>query len=60
VIPHLFQAYTNTQYHQQLQQDSDKLQRSIDHLGVIILERDGRIRSIAPQVTIWLEIYGRG
>jgi DNA-binding CsgD family transcriptional regulator len=57
VIPHLFQAYTNTQYHQQLQQDSDKLQRSIDHLGVIILERDGRIRSIAPQATIWLETY---
>lgn len=57
LISHLDQAYTNTQYYQQLQQKSDKLQRSIDCLGMIIIDRDGRIRSIAPEAKNWLETY---
>jgi DNA-binding CsgD family transcriptional regulator len=57
LISHLYQAYTNTQYYHQLQQNLGQLQQSIDCLGVIILDRDGRIESIAPAATIWLETY---
>jgi DNA-binding CsgD family transcriptional regulator len=55
--PHLFQAYTNTQQHDRLQQQTRQLQRSLDYLGTIVLDGEGWVRSIAPQATIWLENY---
>jgi DNA-binding NarL/FixJ family response regulator len=55
--PHLFQAYTNAQKHDRLQQENSKLQRSLDRLGVIVLSGEGQIESIAPQAIIWLETY---
>jgi DNA-binding CsgD family transcriptional regulator len=55
--PHLFQAYCNVRQHRELQQDFHRLQKSIDVLGIIILDRRGRIRSIAPQAESWLENY---
>jgi DNA-binding CsgD family transcriptional regulator len=55
--PHLLQAYANAQQYHQLQQDLSQLQQSLNHLGVVILDGAGRIRSIAPQATIWLETY---
>lgn len=55
--PHLFQAYSNAHKYQQLQQNSDRLQHSLDRLGVVIIDTDGQIQSIAPQAILWLETY---
>jgi DNA-binding CsgD family transcriptional regulator len=55
--PHLSQAYANAQQYQQLQQQKDRLQQSLNHLGAIVLERDLEIESITPQAIIWLETY---
>jgi DNA-binding CsgD family transcriptional regulator len=55
--PHLFQAYSNSQKYQQLQQNLDRVQQSLDCLGAIVLDPEGRIQSIAPQAIIWLETY---
>jgi DNA-binding CsgD family transcriptional regulator len=55
--PHLFQAYSNAQKYHQLQQNSSKLQKSLDHLCVITLDTEGRVQSIAPQAIIWIETY---
>jgi DNA-binding CsgD family transcriptional regulator len=55
--PHLFQAYCNVQHYQQLQNDLDQLQQSLNHLGVVILDALGRVQSIAPQAIKWLETY---
>jgi DNA-binding CsgD family transcriptional regulator len=55
--PHLAQAYSNAQQHHQLQQESSQLQQSLNHLGLAIVDAQGRIQSIAPQAIIWLEIY---
>ncbi len=55
--PHLAQAYTNVQQHHQLQQENHQLQRSLNHLGTIVLDSEQQIVSIAPQAIIWLETY---
>ncbi len=55
--PHLAQAYTNVQQYHQLQQENQQLQRSLNHLGTIVLDSEMQIRSIAPQAIIWLETY---
>jgi DNA-binding CsgD family transcriptional regulator len=55
--PHLFQAYTNAQQHDRLQQENRQLQRSLDCLGTIVLDGEGWVRSIAPQAIVWLENY---
>jgi DNA-binding CsgD family transcriptional regulator len=55
--PHLAQAYSNAQLYRQSQQDLSQMQQSLNHLGVIILDSQGRVRSIAPQAIIWLETY---
>ena len=55
--PHLFQAYSNAHKYQQLQQSLTQVQQSLDHLGAIALNPDGRIESIPPQAMIWLETY---
>jgi DNA-binding CsgD family transcriptional regulator len=55
--PHLFQAYSNAQKYRQLQQNACQLQQSLDYLGTIVLDGEGRIRSIAPQAIIWIETY---
>ncbi len=55
--PHLFQAYSNAQKFRQIQQNTCQLQQSLDYLGTIVLNTEGRIVSIAPQAIIWLETY---
>jgi DNA-binding CsgD family transcriptional regulator len=55
--PHLAQAYTNAQQYQELQQEHHQLQQSLNHLGVVMLDHQHQIKSIAPQAIIWLEIY---
>jgi DNA-binding CsgD family transcriptional regulator len=55
--PHLFQAYCNAQQYQHLAQELNQLQQSLHHLGVVIIDMEGQIQSIAPQAAIWLETY---
>jgi DNA-binding CsgD family transcriptional regulator len=55
--PHLFQAYTNAQRYRLLNQTASQLQQSLDYLGTIIVNQDGRVISIAPQAVSWLETY---
>lgn len=55
--PHLSQAYNNAQQYQQIKQDRDRVQQSLNHLGTIVLDGEGRVQSIAPQAIIWLETY---
>ncbi len=55
--PHLTQAYANSQQYDRLQQDLDRIQQSLHHLGAIVVDPEGRIQSIAPQAIIWLETY---
>jgi DNA-binding CsgD family transcriptional regulator len=55
--PHIFQAYSNAQQYQQLQQNLSQLQQSLNHLGLVILDTDGQIQSITPQAILWLEKY---
>jgi DNA-binding CsgD family transcriptional regulator len=57
IRPHLFQAYSNAQKYQQLQQNLSQFQQSLNCLDLIILDTEGTIRSIAPQAIIWLETY---
>jgi DNA-binding CsgD family transcriptional regulator len=54
---HLFQAYANAQQHHQLQQDLSQLQQSLNHLGMVIVDGEQQIKSIAPQAIVWLETY---
>ena len=55
--PHLFQAYCNAQQYQHLAQELNQLQQSLHHLGVVMIDMEGQIQSIAPQAAIWLETY---
>jgi DNA-binding CsgD family transcriptional regulator len=55
--PHLYQAYCNVQHYQQLQQDLTQLQQSLSHLGLVIINAEGQVQSIAPQSIKWLENY---
>jgi DNA-binding CsgD family transcriptional regulator len=55
--PHLFQAYSNAQKYHQLQQNLAEIQQSLDHLGVIVIDTEGQVLSVAPQAIIWLEAY---
>jgi DNA-binding CsgD family transcriptional regulator len=55
--PHLFQAYSNAQKFRQLNQNTCQLQQSLDSLGTIVLNAEGRVISIAPQAIMWLETY---
>ena len=53
----MFQAHSNLQKYQQLQRKCSQIQQSLDCLGTISLDRELQIKSIAPQVLIWLAIY---
>jgi DNA-binding CsgD family transcriptional regulator len=55
--PHLFQAHSNAQHYQRLQQDISKLQQSLHHLDLVILNPAGQVQSISPQAILWLETY---
>ena len=57
LYPHLAQAYTNAQQYQQLQQELIQVEQLLNHLGAIVVDREGMIKSIAPQAIIWLAIY---
>jgi hypothetical protein len=45
--PHLFQAYSNAQKFRQLNQKACQLQQSLDYLGTIVLNAEGRVISLA-------------
>lgn len=55
--PHLFQTYCNAQHHQQLQQELNQLQQSLNHLGLVILNGDGQVQQITPPALVWLAAY---
>ncbi len=55
--PHLAQAYANIQYYKPLQQDLHQLQQSCNCLGLIVLDAEISVQSIAPQAALWLKTY---
>jgi DNA-binding CsgD family transcriptional regulator len=55
--PHLAQAYANTQHCQKIEQNLNQLQQSLNCLGLIILDADFQVQSIASQSSIWLATY---
>ncbi len=55
--PHLFQAYCNVQHYQQLQQDLNQLQQSLNPLGLMILDTEGQVQFVTSQAIVWLEAY---
>jgi DNA-binding CsgD family transcriptional regulator len=55
--PHLAQAYANIQYYKLIQQDLHQLQESFNCLGLVVLDTDICIQSIAPQAALWLKTY---
>lgn len=55
--PHLFQAYCNAQHSQQLQQDLNQLQQSLNCLGLVILNGGGQVQQVTPQALVWLADY---
>jgi DNA-binding CsgD family transcriptional regulator len=57
IRPHLSLAYGNVQRYQQLQQDLESLQRSIDHIGMVIIDRSGFIKQTTGKATSWLDEY---
>jgi DNA-binding CsgD family transcriptional regulator len=57
IRPHLSLAYGNVQRYQQLQQDLESLQRSIDQIGMVIIDRSGFIKQTSGKATTWLDHY---
>jgi DNA-binding CsgD family transcriptional regulator len=55
--PHLAQAYANIQHYSTLQQDLQQLQQSCNCLGLVVLDTDICIQSIAPPAALWLKTY---
>ncbi len=55
--PHLFQAYQNLERYAQASQDLGQLQRSVNHLGLVSLNREGQVQWATAQATTWLETY---
>jgi DNA-binding CsgD family transcriptional regulator len=55
--PHLLRAYRNACQYQQLEQTLDQLQKSIEHLGLIILDAAGQVQWMTPAAFDWLNIY---
>jgi DNA-binding CsgD family transcriptional regulator len=55
--PHLFQAYQNAQRYHQVTQNLGQLQRSLHHLGLIIVATTGLIQWMTPQAEQWLGRY---
>ena len=55
--PHLFQAYSNAQHCQQLQQDLSQFQQSLNPLGLVILNTEGQIQFVTPQAVVLLKNY---
>jgi DNA-binding CsgD family transcriptional regulator len=55
--PHLFQAYCNAQYYQQVQEHLTQLQQSLNHIGLIILDASGQIEWITPPASQYLQTY---
>jgi DNA-binding CsgD family transcriptional regulator len=55
--PHLFQAYQNVQRYHQVIHDRGQLERSLTHLGLIVVDPVGIIQWITPQAEQWLATY---
>jgi DNA-binding CsgD family transcriptional regulator len=55
--PHLTQARHNAQQYYQLQQNLTQLHQAINHLGLVVLNSEGRVQEVTPQAVAWLETY---
>jgi DNA-binding CsgD family transcriptional regulator len=55
--PHLAQSYANIQHYKPIQQDLHQLQQSFNCLGLVVLDADICVQSIAPQAALWLKTY---
>jgi DNA-binding NarL/FixJ family response regulator len=55
--PHLAQAYANIEQYKTIQQNLQQLQQSFNCLGLVILNTDICVQSIAPQAALWLKTY---
>jgi DNA-binding CsgD family transcriptional regulator len=54
---HIFQARLNAKNYQKLAQSCSGIQNSLDLLGAIILDGEGKVESITPQAIAWLNDY---
>jgi DNA-binding CsgD family transcriptional regulator len=55
--PHLAQACANAQLYQKITQDLHQLQQSLNCLGLVIVDSEFQVQSIAPQAITWLATY---
>jgi DNA-binding CsgD family transcriptional regulator len=55
--PHIFQAYQNVERYDQAHRSLGQLQRSVNHLGLVSLNREGQVQWATSQATTWLETY---
>ncbi|MEB3292928.1 MAG: LuxR C-terminal-related transcriptional regulator [Synechococcales bacterium] len=55
--PHLAQAYHNAQHHQKLQQQFDQLRQSLNQVGMIGIDRAGKIHLITDRASQILQTY---
>jgi DNA-binding CsgD family transcriptional regulator len=55
--PHLAQAYANAQHYQKIAQDVNQLQQSLNCLGLVIVDPEFQVQSIAPKAATWLATY---
>jgi DNA-binding CsgD family transcriptional regulator len=58
--PHLILAYQNIDRYQQLQQQLEGLQQSLDRCGVISVDNLGRVQLMTAQAATWLQFYFPG
>jgi DNA-binding CsgD family transcriptional regulator len=58
--PHAIQAYQNVCQYQQLQQQVEELQQSLDRCGVVVIDDLGRVQLMTDQAATWLQFYFPG
>ena len=57
LCPHLSQAHCNAQQYQRLRQDLSQLHQALNHLGLVVLNSEGRVQRVTPPAVAWLEAY---
>jgi DNA-binding CsgD family transcriptional regulator len=57
IQPHLSLAYENVQRYQQLKQNLESLQQSVNCIGLIIIDIEGLVKQATVQALDWLETY---
>jgi DNA-binding CsgD family transcriptional regulator len=58
--PHLIQAYQNVCQYQELQQQIEELQQSLDRCGVVLIDDLGIVKLMTAQAATWLQFYFPG